>query len=282
MDAAFGPVFGAETEDGAVVAVGLARREHFRKKLDQLAAPGRLSWVDDPVTLVSGRQIAQYLAGKRRRFAVDRAESGTDFQRAVWRTCRSIPFGRTMTYGQVAGKMGRPRSARAVGGALNRNPMPIITPCHRVVGHDGSLTGFGGGLDIKESLLSFEAGGRPLIDPAGVPLPVARSDLWRATLADDCGNTGFIGFSPEGDQYHLVVPVDRQIAAGVKAKNRPTDGTPFGGYTGWGYFECAPYQPAPRDAEADAEARRAEVKITALVLIDWAKDQGFGVRVEDE
>lgn len=282
MDAAFGPVFGAETEDGAVAAVGLGGRKHFRKKLDQRAGSGRLSWIDDPLTTVSGRQIAQYLAGKRRRFSMDRAESGTDFQRAVWRTCRSIPFGRTMTYGQVAGKMGRPRSARAVGGALNRNPIPLITPCHRVLGHDGSLTGFGGGLEIKDALLRFEAGGRPLIDPTGVPLAVAQSDIWRATLADDCGNTGFIGFSQKGDQYHLVVPVDRQIAAGVKAKNRPTDGTPFGGYTGWHYFECAPYPPAPRDAKADAAARRAQVKITALVLTDWARDQGLAVQIEDE
>ncbi len=282
LETAIGPVFGAEDEAGRLVSVGLSARRFLLQKLDRRFEATHLRRVDDPLSLRSGRQVAQYFGGKRRRFSLELDEAGTEFQRAVWRACRRIAYGKTLSYGRLAQKLGRPGAARAVGGALNKNPIPLVTPCHRVIGADGSLTGFGSGIDNKRRLLTFEAGGQPLLDPALVPLPVAMSDLKRATLADNCGNTGFLGFSPDGSRYHLVVPVDKQIAAGVKAKNRPTDGTPFGGYTGWRYFECDPYPPAPREAEADAEARQTQVKITAVALVEWARAQGFEVRVEDE
>jgi len=80
----------------------------------------------------------------------------TDFQRRVWEATRRIPRGQTLTYGQVARQVGSPRAARAVGQAMARNPWPVIVPCHRVVGHDGRLTGFGGGLDMKRRMLDME------------------------------------------------------------------------------------------------------------------------------
>jgi methylated-DNA-[protein]-cysteine S-methyltransferase len=282
LETAIGPVFGAEDEAGRLVAVGLSKKRLFQEKLKRQTDAARLSWVDDPLSLRSGRQIAQFFAGKRRRFSLGLDEAGTDFQRAVWRACRTIGYGQTSSYGKLAQKLEKPRAARAVGGAMNKNPVPLVTPCHRVLGADGSLTGFGSGIDNKRRLLEFEAGGRPLIDPAQVPLPVAESDLMRATLADDCGNTGFLGFAPDGNQYHLVVPVDRQIAAGVKAKNRPTDGTPFGGYAGWLYFECPPYPARPRDQAADDDARGEQVRLTGLVLNEWARRHGLDISLEPE
>jgi methylated-DNA-[protein]-cysteine S-methyltransferase len=282
LDTAIGTVCGAEDETGRLVAVGLSAKRFLGEKLGRRFEATHLRWVDDPLSLRSGRQIAQFLGGKRRRFSLGLDEAGTEFQRAAWRACRTIAYGKTLSYGRLAEKVGRPRAARAVGGAMNQNPIPLVTPCHRVVGADGSLVGFGSGIDNKRRLLEFEAGGRPLLDPAQVPLPVAESDLERATLVDSCGNTGFLGFSPAGDRYHLVVPVDKQIAAGVKAKNRPTDGTPFGGYTGWRYFECPPYAGVHRDEAADADARRERVGLTARALTEWAKKQGLDLSLERE
>jgi hypothetical protein len=108
-------------------------------------------------------------------------------------------------------------------------------------------------------------------------LMVKLSDLWRATLEERCGNVGFIGISADGSKYHVVVPVDLQIARGVKACNRPEDGTPFGGYTGWRYFQCEPYSLVGHP-QVDQEARRAMARENGLALGRWAA--GMGVRVE--
>ncbi|HBD13360.1 MAG TPA: cysteine methyltransferase [Porticoccaceae bacterium] len=102
------------------------------------------------------KQLKEYFAGNRQVFDLTLDEGGTDFQRSVWAQLRAIPFGETVSYGAVAKAIGKPKAARAVGMANNRNPMPIITPCHRVIGSDGSLTGFGGGLDVKRWLLDHE------------------------------------------------------------------------------------------------------------------------------
>lgn len=102
------------------------------------------------------RQLDEYFAGKRRRFELALAPDGTDFQRAVWFALAAIPYGETCTYRTIAERIGQPRAVRAVGAANGANPIPIVIPCHRVIGSDGSLTGFGGGLDAKRYLLDLE------------------------------------------------------------------------------------------------------------------------------
>ncbi len=101
-------------------------------------------------------QLNEYFTGKRQVFDLTLDEGGSDFQRSVWAVLRAIRFGETASYGEIAKAIGNPKAARAVGMANNRNPLPIITPCHRVIGSDGSLTGFAGGLDTKRWLLAHE------------------------------------------------------------------------------------------------------------------------------
>ncbi|MDE2670216.1 MAG: methylated-DNA--[protein]-cysteine S-methyltransferase [Chloroflexota bacterium] len=103
------------------------------------------------------KQLGEYFRGERREFDLALDLEGTEFQRLVWSELARIPFGATNTYGAIAGEVGRPAAARAVGAATGRNPAPVIVPCHRVVGASGSLTGFAGGLDTKRALLAHEA-----------------------------------------------------------------------------------------------------------------------------
>ncbi len=103
------------------------------------------------------RELAEYFAGKRRRFSVALDPEGTSFQRSVWKAISSVDFGKTMTYGALAEKAGCPGSARAAGAATGRNPISIIVPCHRIMGADGSLTGYAGGLKRKRALLALES-----------------------------------------------------------------------------------------------------------------------------
>jgi methylated-DNA-[protein]-cysteine S-methyltransferase len=103
-------------------------------------------------------QLEAYFAGELRRFDLALAPEGTPFQREVWSALVKIPYGETVSYGALARRLGRSKGSRAVGAANGRNPIPIIIPCHRVIGADGSLTGFGGGLPIKRRLLELEAG----------------------------------------------------------------------------------------------------------------------------
>ena len=110
-----------------------------------------------PVLLRAQQQLEQYFAGKRRKFTVKLDPAGTDFQTRVWNALRTIPFGQTRSYGDIADQIGSRKAVRAVGAANGRNPIPIIVPCHRVIGADGTLTGFGGGLEIKAHLLALES-----------------------------------------------------------------------------------------------------------------------------
>jgi methylated-DNA-[protein]-cysteine S-methyltransferase len=102
-------------------------------------------------------QLADYFAGRRTEFTLPLAPAGTPFQRRVWAGLQAIPYGETWSYGQLASKIGNPAAARAVGLANGRNPIAVVIPCHRVIGSDGSLTGYGGGLDRKRYLLDLEA-----------------------------------------------------------------------------------------------------------------------------
>jgi len=102
------------------------------------------------------RQLSEYFAGERQDFDLPLAPGGTEFQRQVLDELRRIPYGTTRTYGEIAARIGRPRAVRAVGAANGWNPIPIIIPCHRVIGASGDLTGFGGGLPVKEALLRLE------------------------------------------------------------------------------------------------------------------------------
>jgi methylated-DNA-[protein]-cysteine S-methyltransferase len=102
-------------------------------------------------------QLGEYFAGERHRFELQLAPRGTEFQRQVWRALTEIPYGKTVSYGELARRIGKPSAPRAVGLANGANPLPIIVPCHRVIGADGSLTGFGGGLPIKRKLLALES-----------------------------------------------------------------------------------------------------------------------------
>lgn len=104
------------------------------------------------------RELLEYLAGERTRFTLPMRPQGTDFQRQVWGALMEIPYGQTRSYGALAAALGRPGAARAVGQANRRNPIPLLIPCHRVVGSDGSLTGYAGGLNVKKRLLDLEQG----------------------------------------------------------------------------------------------------------------------------
>lgn len=114
-------------------------------------------WQRDAGKLAFARvQLEEYFAGTRQTFALPLHPLGTPFQLAVWDELARIPYGITLSYGDVARRIGQPQAVRAVGAANGRNPLPIVLPCHRVIGADGSLTGFGGGLPVKRYLLSFE------------------------------------------------------------------------------------------------------------------------------
>lgn len=102
------------------------------------------------------KEIAEYLNGRRKKFTLPLDLNGTDFQRRVWNELVNIPYGETRTYKEIAKAIGNPKATRAVGGALNRNPVLLVVPCHRVIGSNGKLVGFGGGLELKERLLELE------------------------------------------------------------------------------------------------------------------------------
>jgi methylated-DNA-[protein]-cysteine S-methyltransferase len=116
---------------------------------------------EHPVLLEAERQLNEYFAGKRKTFSLKFDFAGTEFQKRVWQALRTIPFGETRSYGQIARQIGHPKAVRAVGAANGKNPISIIVPCHRVVGSNGQLTGFAGGLETKASLLRIEAEKQP-------------------------------------------------------------------------------------------------------------------------
>ena len=110
----------------------------------------------DSTLEATAKQLREYFAGERQHFELSLAPCGTPFQQEVWTSLRAIPFGEVRSYRDIAHEVGRPKAVRAVGAANGRNPIPIIVPCHRVIGSDGSLTGFAGGLETKKLLLKLE------------------------------------------------------------------------------------------------------------------------------
>jgi methylated-DNA-[protein]-cysteine S-methyltransferase len=114
-------------------------------------------WIADAAPFAAAiGQLGEYFAGRRHGFDLPLAPRGTEFQRRVWRALTEIPYGKTISYGELARRIGQPSASRAVGLANGANPLPIVVPCHRVIGANGSLTGFGGGLPIKRRLLALE------------------------------------------------------------------------------------------------------------------------------
>lgn len=152
---------------GIASAVGLSRLilpTEFPGLVEPWAArlfPGAELRQDDAAVAEVGRQLRAYLDGQVRSFVVPLDPRGTDFQRRVWAEVARIPYGETRSYQQIATAVGAPRAVRAVGACNAANPLPIIVPCHRVVGSDGSLTGYGGGLALKQRFLELEFGGPP-------------------------------------------------------------------------------------------------------------------------
>jgi methylated-DNA-[protein]-cysteine S-methyltransferase len=134
-------------------------RLSFRGRGARRPPPPSPAWRRDPKPFTEVReQLQQYFAGARRIFDIDLDLQGTEWERQVWNALLRIPYGETRSYGDIAGELSTVRASRAVGLANGRNPVAIIVPCHRVIGADGRLTGFGGGLDRKRSLLDLEAG----------------------------------------------------------------------------------------------------------------------------
>lgn len=111
---------------------------------------------ETPLLQKAHRQTTEYLSGTRKAFSLPLAPKGTVFQKKVWAALSEIPYGETITYGELARQIGNPKACRAVGMANNRNPIAVVIPCHRVIGADGSLTGYAGGLDLKRRLLLLE------------------------------------------------------------------------------------------------------------------------------
>jgi methylated-DNA-[protein]-cysteine S-methyltransferase len=131
--------------------------------------PDRAGWTrapDNPLLARARRQLAEYFARRRREFDLPLDPQGTPFQRAVWKAIAGVPYGTTISYAELARRAGHPGAMRAVGAATGRNPLGIIVPCHRIVGADGSLTGYAGGLARKRALLAFESGTRDLLSAA--------------------------------------------------------------------------------------------------------------------
>jgi O-6-methylguanine DNA methyltransferase len=156
FESQIGTIWLASTENGVCkISLGADQSGAFLSWLSRHIAVGRPY---EELQLVTGAvsQLREYLSGSRRLFDLPLDVRGTAFQRAVWSQVVRIPYGATASYGDIAQLVGKPKSSRAVGAAVGANPLPIIVPCHRVIGADGSLTGFGAGLDVKEALLRLE------------------------------------------------------------------------------------------------------------------------------
>ncbi|MGH8085642.1 MAG: methylated-DNA--[protein]-cysteine S-methyltransferase [Lysobacter sp.] len=154
IDSPVGPLLLAADDDGLRAIEFQPSRHAVRRD----AGWYEVDWAEctHPLLRQAQQQLNEYFDGNRLTFELPLAPRGTAFQRDVWQMLASIPYGGTISYAQLASKIGKPSATRAVGAANGRNPLPIVLPCHRVIGADGSLTGFGGGLPTKRFLLQLE------------------------------------------------------------------------------------------------------------------------------
>ena len=161
VDSPCGPLLCVVNAEGAVIRIEFSHGRSAHDVLAEMKDAGIDVVEDSQRTAKLRRQLAEYFAGTRREFDLELAPEGTPFERSVWEALRQIPFGETRSYGEIAEAIGHPGAARAVGRANGANPIPIVVPCHRVIGANGSLTGFGGGLENKSRLLELEGGALP-------------------------------------------------------------------------------------------------------------------------
>ena len=159
-DSPHGQMLLAANDEG-IAGVYFDGQKYFPKTQAQWRRDGRHSLLEQ-----AKRELIEYFAGERKRFEVALDPEGTAFQRAVWQAISTVGFGETVSYGELARRAGYPGNARAAGAATGRNPIGIIVPCHRIVGADGSLTGYAGGLARKRALLALEAGEMDLLSAA--------------------------------------------------------------------------------------------------------------------
>ena len=150
IDSPIGPLGLVATDQGLRAVIWRGEETSVKLPTDMLDGS------DHPVLIRAAEQLTEYFHGGRTRFDLPLDLRGTEFQVAAWRALGDIPYGSTRSYGTQAAQIGRPRAVRAIGQANGRNPVPIVLPCHRVIGADGSLVGFGGGLDTKTLLLQHE------------------------------------------------------------------------------------------------------------------------------
>lgn len=167
LDTPIGGMLALVREDGALVALPFLAAGADAERHAAKHASGRSVVFDGARCEPVERQVAEYIAGRRRRFELPLAPEGTAFQQDVWRALTAIPYGRMVGYGELARQLGRPQASRAVGRANGTNPIPVVVPCHRVVGANGDLTGYGGGLERKRFLLRLEG---------ALPRPLAFAD----------------------------------------------------------------------------------------------------------
>ncbi len=149
IDSPVGPLFLAADASGLRAIEFRDNRHPVRRREDWREG-------DSPILRQARAQLQEYFAGRRRTFELPLSPQGTPFQRSVWMALATIPYGQTLSYAGLAARLGRPSAMRAVGAANGRNPLPIVLPCHRVIGANGALTGFGGGLPTKQYLLKLE------------------------------------------------------------------------------------------------------------------------------
>ncbi len=152
IDSPIGPLTLAAGPE-ALFAIEFTSNRHPRDRADWLPA-------ESPLLAQAAVQLQEYFDGRRQVFDLPLAPRGTDFQLSAWNALAAIPFGQTRSYAEQAAALGRPTATRAVGAANGRNPLPIVLPCHRVIGANGALTGFGGGIEVKRWLLAHEAATR--------------------------------------------------------------------------------------------------------------------------
>lgn len=160
--------FGLAVGSRGIVSILLPNAVERRDRELGRLAPGGYQLVDDTAGMAEARaQLNAYFDGDRQEFDVPLDLRGTPFQCAVWEAVLQVPYGETTTYGEIARRIGKPGMARPVGSANGANPIPIIVPCHRIIGSNGNLTGYGGGLDLKRALLKLE--GVPTDAPVSQP-----------------------------------------------------------------------------------------------------------------